>query len=45
LWLGLAIDTGKISKEMGKLLLSETKEIANILGASIITMKRKFINR
>lgn len=45
LWIGLARDTGKMSKDTGNLLLRETKEIANILGASIITMKKNIINR
>lgn len=45
LWIGLARDTGKLEKDKANLLLKETKEIANILGASIITMKKNIINR
>ena len=44
LWLGLARDTGKLPKEKANSLLRETKEIANILGASILTMKKNIIS-
>ncbi|MEK7646167.1 MAG: four helix bundle protein [Patescibacteria group bacterium] len=40
MWIGLARDTGKIQKIIADPLLKETHEIADILGASIITMKR-----
>jgi len=41
LWISLLRDTGKINKEEAVKLLTETIEIAKILGASVITMKRK----
>jgi len=41
LWISLIRDTDKINKEEADKLLSETIEIAKILGASIITMKNK----
>ena len=41
LWLGLARDTGKIKKDRANNLLIETQEIAKIIGASIVTMKKK----
>jgi len=41
LWIGLIRDTNKTKKEDADRLLGETKEIANILGKSIITMKNK----
>jgi len=44
LWLGLARDTKKIPKTEANVLLKETSEIANILGASIITMKKNITN-
>ncbi len=40
-WIGLARDTGKVEKDKADALLKETVEISNILGASIITMKKK----
>ena len=40
LWLGLARDTGKLPKKVVDPILKETIEISNILGASIITMKK-----
>mgnify|MGYP000281713862 CR=1 FL=1 len=46
-WISLIRDSGKIGSESilwslgGKNILAETIEIANILGASIITMKKK----
>ncbi|MBP6858377.1 MAG: four helix bundle protein [Candidatus Pacebacteria bacterium] len=40
LWIGLARDTGKLPKNQANSILEETTEIANILGASIITMKK-----
>jgi four helix bundle protein len=39
LWIGLIRDSGKIERKEADALLAETIEIANILGASIITMK------
>lgn len=45
LWIGLARDTNKLLRDKADPLLKETKEIANILGASIITMKKSIINR
>ena len=45
LWIGLARDTDKLPRDIADMLLKETKEIANILGASIITMKKNIINR
>ncbi|MCX6731578.1 MAG: four helix bundle protein [Candidatus Parcubacteria bacterium] len=41
LWICLIRDTSKINKEEADKLLTETIEIAKILGASIITMKNK----
>lgn len=41
LWISLIKDSDKINKEHAEKLLSETIEIAKILGASIITMKNK----
>ncbi|GBE17163.1 hypothetical protein BMS3Abin15_00999 [bacterium BMS3Abin15] len=41
LWIALLRDTKKANKEEADKLLQETKEIANILAASIITMKNK----
>ncbi len=38
-WLGLLRDSGKTDSIKANLLLTETAEIANILGASIITLK------
>lgn len=40
-WLGLLRDSGKASKEKVNKLLQETNELANILGASILTLKGK----
>lgn len=40
LWISLARDSGKIKSEESARLLEETKEIAKILAASIITMKK-----
>jgi four helix bundle protein len=40
LWIGLARDTGKLSKVKAEPLLKETVEISKIIGASIITMKK-----
>jgi len=40
-WLGLLRDSGKASKEKVNTLLKETNELANILGASILTLKGK----
>jgi four helix bundle protein len=38
-WLDILIDSNKCDKAAGERLLKEAKEIANILAASIITMK------
>jgi four helix bundle protein len=40
-WLGLLRDAKKISSPELKYLLNETKELANILGSSILTLKGK----
>ncbi|MFC1808014.1 four helix bundle protein [Candidatus Omnitrophota bacterium] len=40
-WLGLLRDTGKLSSEELRCIEKETEELANILGASIITLKSK----
>jgi four helix bundle protein len=40
-WLGLLRDSGKTEREATDKLLKETKEIANILAASILTLKGK----
>ncbi|MBN2272519.1 MAG: four helix bundle protein [Sedimentisphaerales bacterium] len=40
-WLGLLRDAKKIDSDELRFLLSETKELANILGSSILTMKGK----
>lgn len=39
-WIALARDTQSVSKTRSEKLLKETEEIANILGKSIITMKK-----
>lgn len=41
LWICYLRDAKKINKEQGEEILKETEEIANILAASIITMKNK----
>lgn len=41
LWICYLRDAKKISQEKGEEILRETTEIANILAASIITMKNK----
>ncbi|MBZ1348651.1 MAG: four helix bundle protein [Candidatus Liptonbacteria bacterium] len=41
LWICYLRDAKKITKEQSKKILKETEEIANILAASIITMKNK----
>lgn len=41
LWISLMRDTYKIKKEDADKILTETIEIAKILGSSIITMKNK----
>ena len=38
-WLGLLRDSGKAPREQADSLLQETVELANILGASILTLK------
>jgi len=40
-WLGLLRDSGKANREKADNLLKETIELANILGASILTLKGK----
>jgi four helix bundle protein len=40
-WLGLLRDAKKINNAQLKYLLGETKELANILGSSILTLKGK----
>jgi len=40
-WLGLLRDAKKINNAQMEYLLSETKELANILGSSILTLKGK----
>lgn len=40
-WLALLRDSGKAKKESVDNLLSETKELANILASSILTLKGK----
>ena len=38
-WISLLMDSGRLKSEKTNTLLKETEEIANILGASIKTMK------
>jgi len=40
-WLGLLRDAKKISNPQLEYLLNETKELANMLGSSILTLKGK----
>jgi len=40
-WLGLLRDAKKINKPQLEYLLNETKELASILGASLLTLKGK----
>lgn len=40
-WLAILRDSGKIKKIEAEVLLKEATEIANILGASLLTMKDK----
>jgi four helix bundle protein len=40
-WLALLRDSGKAKKELVNNLLSETKQLANILASSILTLKGK----
>ncbi len=40
-WLGLLRDSNKAAKESVNPLLTETKELANILGSSILKLKGK----
>ena len=40
-WLALLMDSGKTDKSKANRVLKEAKEIANILGASILTLKGK----
>lgn len=39
-WLGLLRDSGKAKKEIVDILLKETNDLSNILGASIITLRK-----
>jgi four helix bundle protein len=41
LWLALLRDSGKAKRESANSLLSETKQLANILASSILTLKGK----
>ena len=41
LWIGLIKDSGKSTETDTNKLLDETAEIAKILGASVVTMKKK----
>ena len=44
-WLGLLRDAKKINNTKLEYLLNETKELANILGSSILTLKgKKFVS-
>lgn len=40
-WIGLLCDSGMADSRAANALLQETKELANILGASILTLKGK----
>jgi four helix bundle protein len=40
-WLALLKDSGKAKRESFNFLLSETKELTNILASSILTLKGK----
>lgn len=40
-WLGLLRDSGKADKNKANILLQETTELANILAASVMTLKGK----
>jgi four helix bundle protein len=40
-WLAVLRDSGKAEREVVDRLLSETKELANILGSSILTLRGK----
>ena len=40
-WLGLLRDTKKINNVQLECLLNETKELANILGSSVLTLRGK----
>ena len=40
-WLGLLRDTNKADKELTNKILSETVELSNILGSSILTLRGK----
>ena len=40
-WFGLLRDAKEISNDQLKYLLNETKELANILGSSVLTLKGK----
>ena len=40
-WLGLLRDSGKVQKDLANRMLQEVTELANILAASILTLKGK----
>ena len=40
-WLDILLDSGKCDKNPGQKLLKESRELSNILAASLITMKSK----
>ncbi|HEX9917288.1 MAG TPA: four helix bundle protein [candidate division Zixibacteria bacterium] len=40
-WIALLRDSGKLNRELSNSLLEEAKELANILGKSILTLKNK----
>ena len=39
-WLGLLRDSGKANKDNVNILLKETNDLSNILGASIVTLRK-----
>lgn len=40
-WLGLLRDSKKASREKVNVLLNETNELSNMLGASLVTLRKK----
>jgi four helix bundle protein len=40
-WLGLLRDTKKVGRDKIEKIIKETQEIANILGSSVITLRKK----
>ncbi len=44
-WISLLKDSGKCSSESAETILKETAELANILGASVKTMKANLKNK